>query len=218
MKFLSAVLLLLMTTQAVSSTSFYGKVLKVDGHQVLHVGVEGKLHFISIAYLMTPVRGEPYFEEANKYLKDTMEGKWALFTIAGYGKNARVRPALIRKEDDRSLNAALVKQGFSMVNMATKPPSVLTDMAMVASENKVGLWSFDLKLDPLNRKVSALTGKGISDFIQEKGNPITPYVLIKADKTARPIACGFIHEYDDTALTKYVALNAGYTIVEKCLE
>lgn len=218
MKCLLTVLLFIVVNQAFSATSFYGKVIKVDGHQVLHVGVEGKLHFISLAYLMSPVRGEPYFDETHAYLKNAIEGKWALFTIAGYGKNARVRPALVRTEDDRSLNAALVKLGFSMVNQATKPPAVLTDMAMVASQNKVGLWSLDVKLDPLNRKTRSSTGKGISAFIQRKDNPITPYILIDADKTARPISCGLIHPFDDTALTKHVALNKGYKIVDKCVE
>jgi endonuclease YncB( thermonuclease family) len=218
MRFIIAIILLLILSKTHASTSFYGKVIKVDGHQVLHVGVEGKLHFISLAYLMTPVRGEPYFEQSHAYLKDTIEGKWALFTIAGYGKKAHVRPALIRTEDDRSLNAALVKQGYSMVNLATQPPAVLTDMAMVASDNKVGLWALDIKLNPFDRKASSAPGTGISAFIQQKDSPFTPYVLINADKTARPIACGFIHAYDESALTKYVALNKGYKIIEKCLD
>lgn len=217
MKVITTLLLVFFANQAISSTSFYGKVIKVDGHQVLHVGVQGELTFISLAYLSTPVRGEPYFTEAHKYLKDTLEGKWALFTIAGYGRNARVRPALIRTQDDRSLNAALVKQGFSMVNLASQPPAVLTDMAMVASENKVGMWALDLKLDPLNRKTSAASSKGISGFIQQKDSPFSPYILINSDKTARPMACGLVRAYDETALTRYVAINRGYKIVDQCL-
>jgi hypothetical protein len=103
-----------------------------------------------------------------------------------------------------------------MVNLTTKPPAVLTDMAIVAANNKIGLWSLDAVIDMHNRKVSTSNSRGISSFI--KRTDIAPYILIESDKTARPIACAFMHDYDEIALTKHVALNKGYTLVDTCAQ
>ena len=74
-----------------SDNTFFGKVLEIDGHNVMTVAdAEGNLRILSLAYISTPVRGEPYFDTVNEHLQ-TFVGSWYQFTVVTYGKNAYVQ-------------------------------------------------------------------------------------------------------------------------------
>ena len=82
---------------------FLGRVLKVDGHNVLTVGdAKGNLRILSLAYISTPVRTEPYFEAVNAHLKGYV-GDWFQFTVVSYGRHARVQPVLMRDTKQKSI-------------------------------------------------------------------------------------------------------------------
>lgn len=199
------------------SITFYGKVLKVDGHNVMHVVRGDRILFVSLAFLNTPIRGEPYFEETNNFLKETLDQEWLMFTIVRYGRNANVKPALVRLKDQTSLNAEVIRKGMGMVDLATKPPPALIDQAITASKAKVGMWGLEKTLDPLDREIMVASGDEIQSFLsKENKTGIKPYVLLKEKKLAMPIFCAMILKYDDIALTAHSARNKGYVVIEDC--
>lgn len=215
--FVLLVSLISLDLHAENSKTFFGKVLKVDGHQVMHVAYKNEVRFLSLAFLNTPVRGEPFFDESHTYLKSVAEQKWLMFTIVRYGSKANVKPALVRLPDQKSLNAQMVRQGMSMVDLATKPPPALIDQAINASNDKIGLWGKAEKMDPLNREVLFSQRSEFESFLSKNNDTgVKPYILVKATKIAHPIQCGLLQRYDDVALTAHVATRKGYTIQEQC--
>lgn len=213
----AAVCLPLSATESNSSLTFFGQVAKVDGHNVMHVLKDNTVLFASLAFLHTPVRGEPFFEETNAYLKKTLENQWVMFTVVRYGRNANVKPTLVRLKDQTSLNAEVVRKGMGMVDLATSPPVALIDQAITASDSKVGMWGLDKKLDPLDRHTMVSKAQDFKSFLSDENTTgIKPYVMIDNQKIALPVVCAFKVEYDKIALTAHSATNKGYTILETC--
>ena len=199
------------STNSSLATTFYGKVFKVDGHNVMTVGDSlGNLRFLSLAYVSTPVRGEPYFEPVNAYLKE-FEGQWFQFTIASYGRKAKVQPA-----DQTSVNSAMVREGLAAVNMPTNPPASLIDQGMTASKEKKGLWGEDEKFQIVGRRVGF--GVKLTEMLKVEGKRgLVPYAMDSSTMTAYPIACVFLTTQNlDIALTEYVAKRKGYSIAKNC--
>ena len=198
---------------------FLGRVLKVDGHNVLTVGdAKGNLRILSLAYISTPVRTEPYFEAVNAHLKGYV-GDWFQFTVVSYGRHANVQPVLMRDTKQKSINSMMVKEGLAMVNMATNPPVSLIDQAYAASESKVGLWGQDEKFDPLAR--NAFGGINLKDMLRIEGkNGLVPYVKDPTSMKAFPVLCAFTPRAKSLpiALTAHVAKREGYQIMENCDE
>ena len=196
---------------------FLGRVLEVDGHNVLTVGdAKGNLRILSLAYISTPVRNEPYFETVNAHLKAYV-GDWFQFTVVSYGRHARVQPVLMRDTKQKSINSLMIKEGLAMVNMATNPPASLIDQAYAASESKVGLWAQDEKFDPLAR--IAFGGINLKDMLRIEGkNGLVPYVKDRSSMKAYPVLCAFTPRAKSLpiALTAHVAKREGYQIMHNC--
>ena len=196
---------------------FLGRVLEVDGHNVLTVGdAKGNLRILSLAYISTPVRNEPYFETVNAHLKAYV-GDWFQFTVVSYGRHARVQPVLMRDTKQKSINSLMIKEGLAMVNMATNPPASLIDQAYAASESKVGLWAQDEKFDPLAR--TAFGGINLKDMLRIEGkNGLVPYVKDRSSMKAYPVLCAFTPRAKSLpiALTAHVAKREGYQIMHNC--
>ncbi|MGY0314382.1 hypothetical protein ACV4QK_21150 (plasmid) [Alteromonas macleodii] len=199
--------------------TFFGKVLDVDGHNVLTVGdSKGHLRFLSLAYISTPVRDEPFFKPVNDHLQ-TYVGNWYQFTVVSYGKNARVKPVLMRNHEQKSVNSDLVRKGLAIVNIATNPPPSLIDQGYEASNDKIGLWGEDEQFSTLTRNPFAAFD--LSKMLSTKGkNGLVPYFKVEETKMAYPVGCGiaFPDKKMDIALTAHVARKQGYTVTDDCSE
>lgn len=209
--------LISLNAYARNTQTFFAKVIDVDGHNVLHLYKDDKIFFSSFAYLNTPVRGEPYFDETNAFIKEKLLDKWHMFTIVTYGKEAIVKPSLVRLKDQTSMNAELVRQGMATVNIATKPPASLIDQAISASNEKVGMWGLDKMMDQLNRSLNYSVKSDLKHFLSEDNKTgIKPYILLKKENVALPIVCAFNTRYDEIALTVHSAKQKGFRVVESC--
>ena len=213
------IIFFLMVSSAVNAkqNTFFGKVLEVDGHNVMTVADgNGDLRFLSLAYISTPVRYEPYFNEVNAYFQ-TFVGNWYQFTIARYGRSALVKPVLMRDMKQKSINANLVQNGLGVVNIATSPPPALIDQGYRASKEKIGLWGQDNKFNPLER--TAFTAFNLKEMLSTKSkNGLVPYFKVKSSMRAYPIACGITvpQKRYPIALTAHVARQEGYTVINNC--
>lgn len=216
-KWLLPVLCLVPFLTLANQNTFFGKVLEVDGHNVMTVADgNGELRFLSFAYISTPVRHEPYFTEVNTHLQSFI-GQWYQFTIARYGRNSNVKPVLMRDTQQKSVNADLVKAGLAMVNIATNPPPALIDQGYKASKEKIGLWGQAEKFNPLERTVfTAFNLKDMLDVKEKHG--LVPYMKVESTMTAYPVVCGITvpEKRYPIALTAHVARNEGYTVKDNC--
>ncbi|WP_338455208.1 hypothetical protein [uncultured Alteromonas sp.] len=202
-----------------SQKTFFGKVLEVDGHNVFTVGdSQGRLRILSLAYISTPVRDEPFFKTVNDHLQ-TFVGNWYQFTIVSYGINASVKPVLMRDQEQKSVNSFMVRNGMAMVNIATNPPPSLIDQGYEASNNKIGLWGQEEQFNPLSR--SPFSAFDLSKMLSTKGKDgLVPYFKVEETKMAYPVGCGiaFPDKKMDIALTAHVAKKQGYTVTDDCSE
>ena len=198
---------------------FIGKVIAVDGHNVMTVAdAKGNLRILSLAYISTPVRHEPYFEPVNKHLAAYID-KWFQFTVASYGRNAHVQPVLMRDMQQKSINSLMIKSGLAMVNMATNPPPALIDQAYKASSDRIGLWAEERKFNPLERV--AVNAFDLAKMLSpEDKNGLVPYFKDKETMNAYPVVCAMAASGQNMpiALTAHVARKEGYSIKDNCDE
>jgi hypothetical protein len=199
-------------------SQFIAKVFKIDGHNVITAGdMQGNLRYLSFAYITTPIRGQSYFAEIQQELSQYV-GQWLHFTVVPYGRNMQAQASLVRTDDNMSLNAHLIREGFAKIKMATKPPVSLVEQAKTAAENKKGMWS---EVEQFSENRLTLSPHMLAEMFNHKDkNGLVPYILDEATMLAHPIICQFLdseHDYP-VAVTKHVANRKGYTTVDVCPE
>jgi len=217
---LLTLLLLFAIPTCFASNIYFAKVLRVDNHNVLHLVHDGELQAVSLGYINTPIKGEVFHEKVNKYLVDNLLEKWVRVTELTYGRNAIVKPALIRTRGLVLINKEVLEKGLGVPNLATNPPNAI----IVASENahgsKVGLWG---KIDEFkvqrnsqgeDRRIKEIMDGFTESLVKVKSLGINPYVGDKKTKKAYRLACISTVKNQYIFATQYVAINNGFTLIE----
>ena len=211
-------------SHANSSLTFFGKVLKVDGHNVMHVGINGQYRYLTLAYLMTPVKDEPYAQEVNAFMREQLVGEWLMFTRVAYGKEQRVMPVIIRMKDKSAFNMTMLRKGLAVVNLSTNPPVQMIDNQITAKNASIGLWSIPEKFDvyrglkgTYRSKQFTQSDQELKDYMMDKENPIRGFILQADTKKAYELICMLSNTpYDKMAYTIHSVKAQGYTIEEGC--
>lgn len=206
---------------AFAAQMYYAKVLKVDSNNVIHVGKDGIYSAINLAYLSTPVKGEPLHEQANSYLSERLVGEWVRVTEVSYGGGALVKPSLIRLYDNTMINVEILKEGFALPNLQTNPPNTLLKYANEARQSEKGIWKHLQEFSRARYKSGGiesgrLFGDMLSTIQNAKANNVKPLILDKKTMLAYPFECLLAVKDPKPASTQYVAEHLGYTLVYHC--
>lgn len=203
--------------------TYYAQVVKVDAHNVIHVASNGLYVALSLGYLTTPVEGEVFHQETHTKLTNLILNKWVRVTELTYGRDALVKPALIRSRDGESINSAMITSGHALPNFDTMPPSPLIELASAARESNLGIWQH---IELFERQRFALSATGLSEVFGRYNQGLEaarkvgaePMVLDQGTKKAYPLNC--MHKVDNKRfiLNQHVAKNRGYLIQEECPE
>lgn len=221
MKYTLLIILALFTFNTLATNMYVAKVLKVDSNNVVHLGHDGVLKLINLAYLVTPVDGEPLHEEVNAYLAGILDGEWVRVTEVSYGRGALVRPSLVRLYDNTMLNTEIIKKGYALPDLGTKPPQAIMHLATEAKESNLGVWSLvkefaHARYVKEGSTANTLFGDMTAALTRAKENNLQPYLLDSTTMTAYPLKCLMSVENPQMVSTIHVAEHRGYVLNEDC--
>lgn len=213
-------LLLLYLPQSYASNIYFAQVIRIDNHNVIHLLHGGELQAVSLGYISTPVNGEVFHKQANDYLKTTILDKWVRVTELTYGKNALVKPALIRTRGLILVNKEMLAKGLGVPNLATNPPNAIMTVAEKAHTENIGMWGV---IEEFKRQRQDTLGgdriKNIMDgftasLTKVKKLGIEPYVGDLVSRKAYRFNCFMQIKKPRIFSTQYAAKNNGFELID----
>ncbi len=137
MKIFLITLLLSATVYTVEANTVRGKVVSVvDGNTLEVISAEDEMYRIVLVGIDCPEPGQPYAEEAKKFLEETILRKSIDVKLLGKDRWGNYLGEIITEVE---VSAELVKRGLAWCNEKNAPES-LKALEEQAREQRIGLW------------------------------------------------------------------------------
>ena len=143
MKNLFKICLLLFVPFIVQAEALQGRVIKIaDGDTLTIVTLDQQIqqHKIRLAEIDTPERGQPYYQRAKQALADLVFNQVVDIEVTTTDRYGR-KIGMIIDENQRWINAVMVRQGHAWVYARYVEHDVLYIYQEQARLEKIGLWS-----------------------------------------------------------------------------
>lgn len=160
MKTFLIILLLGITVYLAEANTVRGKVISVvDGNTVEVVSAEDEMYRIVLAGIDCPDPGQPYAEEAKKFLEEALLRKLIDVKLVGKDRWGNYLGEIMTEVE---VSAELVKRGLAWCHEKNAPES-LKALEQQAREQRIGLWQEENPTAPwiYRRQQSMLQPKGM---------------------------------------------------------
>jgi endonuclease YncB( thermonuclease family) len=160
MKTFLTILLLSATVYTVEANTVRGKVVSVvDGNTLEVISAEEETYRIVLAGIDCPEPGQPYAEEAKKFLEETILKKSIDVKLLGKDRWGNYLGEIITEVE---VSAELVKRGLAWCHEKNAPES-LKVLEQQVREQRIGLWQEENPTAPwiYRRQQSILQPKGM---------------------------------------------------------
>jgi endonuclease YncB( thermonuclease family) len=140
----------------------YGKFITTNDNHTLKIEIDGVDRDIKLAFLRIPIKGEPFFEEAQLIIESFFKANtWVQVSLTGQRFYNGVAAAFINTQNHVNLNAILLKQGLAIPDSSADDQKTVLMLAEQAKKEKKGLWGDD---DAMHTILRHKPEKGMKDF------------------------------------------------------